>query len=117
MRHDTGYLFGLELLQRVLASLAAFGREREIQPHRHIGSSEFRTDGRVNGRRIGPVERGANVIDFLCSVRQPSPGRSRQGLTFRALEKIAVVFGMAAGDPFALAVLVKLLKREPAGRV
>src|SRR5580658_9987219 len=101
----------------MLASLAAFGRERQMQPNRLIGGSEFRPNGRVTWQRKGPVERRAHVIDLLSGVGQPSTWRSRHGRAFRALEKIAVVFGVATRDGFALAVLVKLLKREGAGRV
>src|SRR5271166_4700568 len=111
------YLFGLELQQRMLASLAALGRERQIQPHRRIGGSELRSDDRVTGLCKGPVERCSNVVDLLSGVSQPSIRRSCHGLSFQALEKISVVLGMAARDTFALAALVKLLQRVRAYRV
>src|ERR1700721_2471973 len=101
----------------MLASVATFGRERQIQPHRHIGGCELRTDGCVTLRRKGPVERRANVVDFLSGVGQPSTWRWRHGPSFRASEEIAVVLGMAARDPFALVARIKLLEHIGPGRI
>ena len=72
---------------------------------------------RIAARRKGPVERRAQIVDFPGVIGQPFARRPRRRFTFGALEKIAVVLGVAARDPFALAALVELLDRVGAGRV
>jgi hypothetical protein len=53
----------------------------------------------------------------MSSVGQPFTPRWRHGLVFRALETVAVVLGMAARDPFALAARIKLLELIGPGRI
>src|SRR5580704_13713883 len=100
----------------MLASLAAFTRKRQIQPHRSVGSREFGADARITGRRKAPVDRRANVVELPSSIGQPSAGWRRQGLPSGLTEKIAIVLGMAARDPFALAADIQLLEHIGPGR-
>ena len=66
--------------------------------------------------RKGPVERSAEIVDFLGVVGQPFACRPRHRFVLGALEKIAVVLGVTASDLFALAALVELLDRVGTGR-
>jgi len=50
-------------------------------------------------------------------VGQPFASRPRSRFTFGAFEKVTVVLGVAAGDPFAVAAVGEFLDRIRAGRL
>ena len=108
---------GPESGERPLGAAAALLQQRQAHPEGDRGGGQRHPDRSIAAWRKGPVERRAQIVDFPSVIGQPFVRRPRRRFTLSALEKIAVVLGVAARDPFALAALVKLLDRVGAGGV
>jgi hypothetical protein len=66
---------------------------------------------RISGRRKRPIERRAQVVDLTPVVDRPLRRGSRLQFGLGLLEKIPVILGVAAREPFAFPALAELFDR------
>jgi hypothetical protein len=88
-----------------------------LQPERNRCDGQRYPDRVVAAGPKCPFERRAQIVDFPSVIGQPFAGRPRRRFTFGAFEKIAVVLGVAARDPFAVAAAGEFLDCIRAGRI
>jgi len=97
---------GPESGERSLGAAAALLRQRQAHPQGDRSGGQRYPDRSIAAWRKGPVERRAQIVDFAPVFGQPLSRRSHFRCGLGALEKIAVVLGVASRDPFAIAALV-----------
>jgi hypothetical protein len=115
--HFRAWASGSEGTKRLLGATVALLKQRQTHPEGDRGGGQRHSDGYFAAWRKCPIERRPQIVDLLGVVGQPFARRPRRHFTFGALEKIAIVRGVAERDPVALAALVKLFDRVAAGRV
>src|SRR6202040_901962 len=103
--------------ERSLGAAAALLRQRQVHPQRHRGGGQRDPDRSIATWQKGPVQRRAQIVDFGGIIREPFVRGPRRRFALGALEKIAVVLGVTAREPFALAAPRNLLNRVGTGGV
>ena len=95
-----------ESAERALGAAAALLRQGQAHPEGDRSGGQRHPDRRFAAGRKGPVERRAQIVDFAPVFGQPLDRRPHFRCGLGALEKIAVVLGVASRDPFALSAVV-----------
>jgi len=101
--------------ERLHDPAAALLKQRQTHPKGYRSSRQCHPDRRVAARRKGPVECRKQIVDFRGVIRQPFFRRPRRRFTLGALEKVAIVLGVAVRDRFPLAAFGEPFKRIGAG--
>src|SRR5580693_8381766 len=88
-----------------------------MHPEGDGGGGQRRPDRSIAVWRKGPIERGAQIVDFTDVIGQPFVSRPCRRFTLSALEKITVILGVAARELSPLFARVDLLDRIGACRI